>query len=91
MVRAKFKCISIARSLGSKPDPANPGKWIPNEVRTVKLVPVYGGGDPNHENSKFWNATPTGSIEIGCANLEASAAFELDQEYYVDFSLAPGA
>lgn len=84
-VRAKFKVSSIGRSMGSK---QVDGKWVPTEVRTVKMSPVSTNGDPNHENTKFWNATPSGSIEIGCANLEAAAQFELDKEYYIDFTPA---
>lgn len=88
MVRAKFRCDEIKRTQSSVPDPENPGKWKPGEVRSVVLSPVYGNGDPNHENTKFWQATPSGRIEIGCANLAAAEAFELGREYYVDFSPA---
>lgn len=83
-VRAKFRVDSITQH--------STGKWVDNkcvavEMRTVKLMPVY-SSDPNHENKKFWDATPTGAIEIGCANLEAAAQFELGKEYYVDFTPA---
>ncbi len=47
-----------------------------------------GNGDPNHENTKFWQASPSGQIQIGCANLAAAEAFELGREYYVDFTPA---
>ena len=85
-VRAKFKCISISRGLGSRKD--DEGKYVECELRTVKLQPVYGNGDPSHENAKFWNATPSGFIELGVINLEAAEGFEIGQEYYVDFSPA---
>lgn len=89
-VRAKFKVTSITRTEGCKPVVKEDGKteYVPSEIRSVRLVPVYGNGDPNHENTKFWSASPSGSIEIGCANLEAAAVFELGQEFYVDFTAA---
>lgn len=90
-VRAKFKCQRIERIQGSVPVVGEDGKftYAQGEVRTVHLDPVYGNGDPNHENTKFWQASPSGSIMIGCANLKAAEAFELGAEYYVDFSKAP--
>ena len=84
-VRAKFKVDSVKASMGSVRD--EEGNWKQGEVRTVQLFPVSGDG----ENEKFWAATPSGSIELGCANLEAAKAFELGQEYYVDFTPAPKA
>lgn len=80
MVRAKFYVTSITRSTGHRP--TADGKWEPCELRTVKLSPVSGGSE---ENKAFWAASPSGSIELGCANLEAAAHFELGQEVYVDF------
>ena len=89
MVRAKFKCIEIRSNQGSVPKVAD-GKttYVTGEVRSVRLSPVYGNGDPNHENTKFWQASPSGSIELGCANLEAVKQFELGKEYYIDFTPA---
>ena len=78
-VRAKFRVEKITRQNnwnGSK------------ELRTVSLSPVYGGNDPNHENAKFWQASPSGSLELGCINLDAAEAFELGKEYYIDFTPA---
>lgn len=88
-VIAKFKCNRIERQISSVPKAnAETGKtdWVEGEVRTVKMSPVYGNGDPNHENTKFWQASPSGSLEIGCANLAAAEAFELGKEYYILFS-----
>lgn len=75
MVRAKFKVESIEARIN----------WQQKEVRTVKLSPVSG---KEGENAKFWEATPSGAIELGCANLEAVEKFELGREYYVDFTPA---
>lgn len=84
-VRAKFKCISVTSSLGSRRAPDGKS-YVECEMRTVKLQPVYGNNDPNHENTKFWNATPAGAIELGVINLEAAGQFEIGREYYVDFT-----
>lgn len=98
-VRAKFKVDTIERAIISvavkdadgKPvlDGKGYTKYEPGEVRTVKLSPVYTNGDPNHENSKFWAASPSGQVTLGCANLSAADYFELGGEYYLDFTKAP--
>lgn len=74
-VRAKFKVQRIERSSW--------GKGV--EVQTIVLLPVTGGTD---ENTKFWQATPSGEIKLGTVNAEAAAAFELEGEYYVEFTKA---
>lgn len=87
-VRAKFKVESIERQMTSRRTKDTSGAYTntyePAEMQTVKLSPVYGGNDPNHENAKFWEATPSGRLELGCINLEAAQMFELDKEYYLD-------
>lgn len=102
-VRAKFTVTSITRNQGSRQetcaDPANcpvGANWhdgmsrhsVPAEVQTIGLAPVYGNGDPNHENTKFWQASPSGQIQLGTVNLAAAQQFELGAEYYVDFTKA---
>lgn len=84
MVRAKFKVTAIERTMRHKWDTKKQTS-IPQEVRTVKLQPVYG---EEGENKAFWDASPSGSIELGCANLEAAEMFELEKEYYIEFSPA---
>lgn len=95
-VRAKFKVDSIERTILRRPvvNPAS-GKrdnWQLGqenvEMRTVKLSPVFGNGDPNHENTKFWEASPGGKLELNVINLEAAEAFGLGEEFYVDFTKA---
>lgn len=81
-VRAKFTVNSIIRTLGST---YVDGKYVAKEVQTIKLYPVSGGGD---ENKAFFASTPTGSIELGAVNLEAANQFELNKEYYIDFTPA---
>jgi hypothetical protein len=92
MVRAKFKVQSVTASLSSRQKPGatdwRPESVEPVEMRTIKLVPVMGNGEPEHENTKFWNASPSGVIELGTINPEAWRAFELGGEYYIDFTRA---
>lgn len=60
-----------------------------NEVgegfKNVSMSPVFGGSE---ENKRFFNATPSGSIQLGVINAEAAQQFEVGKEYYVDFTPA---
>jgi hypothetical protein len=90
MVRAKFKMHSYTTTMqtqgtGQKNE-AGAAIYKDVEMRTLKFGPVYGNGDPNHENTRFWNATPSGSIELGTVNKAAWEQFEIGKEYYIDFS-----
>lgn len=90
-VRAKFKVQRIEASIGSKVVGKNEqgrDMYEPCELRTIVLQPVYANGDPEHENSKFWAASPSGEIKLGTINPAAWEAFELGSEYYVDFTKA---
>lgn len=81
-VRAKFYCNKVeAHGTGGE--------------RSVELLPVY-SQNPNHENKAFWDATPSGKIELyinaaddGGGPRPAAEAFEPGQEYYIDISPAP--
>ena len=80
-VRAKFTCESITREFQR-------GWGVHRDTvrHTVKMRPV--SGNDSDENKKFWDATPTGRIEIGCAKAETAGLFELGKDYYVDFTPA---
>ncbi len=82
-VRAKFKVQSIERTMSQRKRPD--GTWGPGELHTVKMFPIYHNDDPDHENTAFWEATPSGSLELGMVNAEAVAHFEIGHEYYIDF------
>lgn len=82
MVRAKFKCNVIERRDNGTVN----GKA--QELVTLVLNPVYHNGDPKHENTKFWNASPGGELRLNCVNAAAVAQFELGKEYYLDFTQA---
>lgn len=91
-VKAKFKLNRYETTKNKrKVDPKGP--WEEKnlesvEMRTLIFSPVYGNGDPNHENTKFWEATPQGEIKLGVVNPEAWKYFELDQEYIITFEKA---
>lgn len=84
-VRAKFAVNSITRTLGSR---KSGDKYVSCEVWTINMQPVYGNGDPNHENTKFWDASPGGSFSLNCVNAEAVKQFDIGKEYYFDISPA---
>lgn len=88
-VRAKFKVDSIERSLSNVPV-VEDGKttWKAAEMHSIKMSPVYGNGDPNHGNSKFWQASPSGSLVLGTVNPAAVSQFDIGAEYYIDFTRA---
>lgn len=73
-VRAKFKVTTKAPAAGGV-------------VGAIGLSPVY-STDPNHENKTFWDATPSGKVELYISNPVAFAQFDLDAEYYIDFTKA---
>ena len=48
-------------------------------------MPVTSSSD---ENKKFYQYTPSGSIELGTLNKEAAQQFQIGKELYVDFMAA---
>lgn len=85
--RAKFKCDSVTEHMGSKQDPKTK-QWEPTIQKTISMSPVYGNNDPEHENTKFWAASPNGKFELGVINLPAAAMFTPGKEYYIDITPA---
>ena len=99
MTRAKFVVNRIEISQGSQRIRVSDGsdyekdergypKTKPCELRTIVLAPVYANNDPTHENSRFWDYSPTGEIKLGTVNPDAWEQFEIGREYYVDFTAA---
>lgn len=92
--RAKFRVDEIRiTQQNTYPEKTEDGKTDytkphPQEMRTVVASPVYGDGDPNHENTKFWEASPTGKFELGTVNAEAVKGFEPGVEFYIDLTIA---
>lgn len=96
MVAAKFTVTEIKITAGSRVVLGEDGKPKKNdrgydiyescEMRSIKMCPVYGNGDPHHENTKFWQASPSGEFRIDCVNPEASAQFKVGQEWLFQMS-----
>ncbi len=90
-VRAKFKVTRIECSEGNvQVGIGENGRPLYErcELRTIVLAPVYANSDPNHENTKFWQASPSGEIKLGTINPSAWEQFDLSAEYYIDFTRA---
>ena len=85
-VRAKFRCTEIKRQAWPVRD--GDGGWINGEAQAITLVPVSGNSDPEHENTKFYVSTPGGQIHLALLNMDAAKQFELNGEFYVDFTPA---
>lgn len=76
-VRAKFKVSEITEhAYGNQ------------RMKTIKLQPVFKSDDPDGENTKFWQASPNGEIRLGTINMSAADYFEINGEYYIDFTKA---
>ncbi|MDP9350386.1 MAG: hypothetical protein M3P51_02420 [Chloroflexota bacterium] len=71
-VRAKFQVIGVSHVGGTQ---------------QVTAIPVY-SPDPEHENKKFWDATPSGRLELYIQNPAAFGTFQQGREYYLDFTPA---
>lgn len=80
-VRAKFRVTSITETEANRTNEAGEKVF----QKTVKLSPVYGN---NEENKRFFESTPTGFMELGILNANASNQFTPGKEFYVDFTAA---
>ncbi len=54
---------------------------------SVQLRPVY-SQEEGHENHAFWDASPSGSLEMVINNPAAAEYFETGVEYYVEIRKA---
>ncbi len=93
-VRAKFFVTRLETTMGSRA--VTGAGAIMNgrqqfehcEMKTVVMAPVYANGDLEHENTKFWQASPQGEVRLGTVNAEAAAQFAIGKAYYIDFTPA---
>jgi hypothetical protein len=53
--------------------------------KDIRLLPVVDGSE---ENKSFFEATPSGEINLNIVNQAASKELENGVEYYVDFTKA---
>lgn len=90
--RAKFRLNSFTTELqptypNKKPDgQTDYSKPVQVEKRTLNFTPVASGSP---EDKAFWDATPSGSLQLGVVNQEAWQLFELGKSYYLDFLPIP--
>lgn len=89
-VRAKFRVTGIKRKEGSRGVEGEDGRIreVRCELYSVELTAVSGNGDPDSENTWFWQYSPGGRIEIDLVDPVAVTQFAMSREYYVDFTLA---
>jgi len=76
-VRAKFRVDEITKY---------PVSEYPETTGQVKLSAVTGGPDESDEDNSFWKYTPAGDITMHIDNQAALDQFNVDQEFYVDFT-----
>jgi hypothetical protein len=58
----------------------------PNDGHTtVRMFPVNHENDPDHVNRKFWEATPSGELDMYITNPGAGAYFEKGAVYTLTF------
>lgn len=89
-VRAKFRLNSYTTELHSG-GKYEDGKYVEGpkvEKRTLNFTPVGSSGGASQEDKTFWDATPSGSLQMGTVNPEAWQHFEIGKSYYLDFSPA---
>jgi len=99
MVRAKFRLNRVEITEGIKKRRTASGMAYEKtergaeiydrcELRTLIFSPEYANNDPQHENTKFWDASPSGEIKLGTMNPDAWYYFTLGKEYHIDFAEA---
>ena len=74
--RAKFTLQSIERTRHWN------GK---DEIFNLKFSPVTGTSE---ENKRFFEASPSGSLQLGTVRAEIAAGMKLGGEYYLDITPA---
>lgn len=88
-VRAKFKIVTVRPNMYIQE-----GKGPTGAVELQPVMPKWNeetrSYDKTDENSKFWDATPSGKIELQITNEEAFRFFaeRMTKTFYVDFSEA---
>ena len=84
-IRCKFKCNSVTKTLSSRGKQVE-GKWVTENIflYTATLTPVY-SDDPESENRKFWDATPSGKFEVGTIK---EMPWNVGEDYFIDITPA---
>lgn len=80
VTRAKFRCNSI--------ETFGPGAGV--KVRLSAIYPdKERDGFAHDENHAFFNATPSGQIEMTIQNPAGAELFQAGDDFYVDFAKVP--
>jgi hypothetical protein len=84
MTRAKFICVSKTETAGNYYD-SQTQESKSGTVVAVRFIPVTSG---SNENKEFYKSTPSGNVELGGLRKEVADQFQLQKEYYIDFTEA---
>ncbi|MFZ1427172.1 MAG: hypothetical protein WAS21_10425 [Geminicoccaceae bacterium] len=89
MVRAKFRCTEIKRVASAVPDGS--GGWKDGEAQAVQLQQNQLHGDQELASNGYVLSVQSGTISVEFVDPADAQEFQLNGEYYVDFSAAPAA
>jgi hypothetical protein len=91
-VRAKFRLNSVVKReqtvgkfLGNDEDGHAQYKNETVDARDLHFMAVYGN---DGENKEYWEATPSGQLQLFMVNPAAWGQFEEGKEYYLDITPA---
>jgi hypothetical protein len=76
MIRAKFKCLAVVEDKG------------PDGAKYQEQVSFCAVTDASEDNKSWSKWTPSGSLSMSITNHEVWGAFEVDKEYFLDFTKA---
>jgi hypothetical protein len=82
-VRAKFRCTEVTDRWSGAP-----GQPTMKQVVLDAVMPAYKDGkpDPEHPNTQFFSASPSGRLTLGVLNPAAAEQFIVGAEYHLDFT-----
>jgi hypothetical protein len=84
-VRAKFMCSDVGTTRFFMCSDVGTTRFSRGEQHKVSMYPVTGGTE---ENDSFWEATPSGKIELDLVDKSALEFFKPGKTFYVDFTEA---
>jgi hypothetical protein len=80
IVKALFRCSTKSVSKWSKQS---------SEYCSIKFEPVYDDGSKDPEIKSFSEATPSGSLELGCVKKDIAECFDPGELYYLSIEKRP--
>lgn len=86
--RCKFVLSAVRTEIQNRYD-RDREEYVPTKMYDLEFRPVHESGDPDtddHENAKFWEATPSGQFHFKTVNAEIAGGFTIGEAYYVDFT-----